>query len=89
MLNFGPAADGTIPAIQQQLLNDIGAWLDKNGGGIFNTSVRHNGHVEVCDVKNEFITPLLFNENNVYGAIAGQNLSDMNYLGNTTTYVIF
>lgn len=35
LLNVGPTADGTIPVIMQQRLQDIGAWLRINGEGIF------------------------------------------------------
>ena len=35
LLNIGPAADGTIPAIMQERLRQIGAWLKVNGEGIY------------------------------------------------------
>jgi alpha-L-fucosidase len=35
LLNVGPAADGSIPAIQQERLLQIGAWLRVNGEGIY------------------------------------------------------
>jgi alpha-L-fucosidase len=35
LLNVGPTADGRIPVIMQQRLQDIGAWLRVNGEGIF------------------------------------------------------
>ncbi|MBT5873856.1 MAG: alpha-L-fucosidase [Candidatus Latescibacteria bacterium] len=35
LLNVGPAADGTIPVIQQQRLIDIGDWLTVNGEAIY------------------------------------------------------
>lgn len=35
LLNVGPAADGTIPVLQQQRLRDIGAWLNVNGEAIY------------------------------------------------------
>ena len=37
LLNISPKADGTIPDIQQQVLLDIGNWLDKYGEAIFET----------------------------------------------------
>ena len=37
LLNVGPAADGTIPAEAQQLLREIGAWLNVNGEAIYET----------------------------------------------------
>lgn len=37
LLDIGPAADGTIPAIMQQRLLDIGKWLETNGEAIYGT----------------------------------------------------
>lgn len=37
LLNIGPAADGTIPIIQEERLMQIGAWLKKNGESIYST----------------------------------------------------
>lgn len=37
LLNVGPCADGTISAIQQQRLADIGAWMKINGEAIYHT----------------------------------------------------
>jgi alpha-L-fucosidase len=37
LLNIGPRADGTIPEQAQQLLLDIGKWLDVNGEAIYGT----------------------------------------------------
>ena len=37
LLNVGPAADGTIPAIMQERLLQIGRWLEVNGEGIYGT----------------------------------------------------
>lgn len=37
LLNISPRADGTIPDDQQQLLLQIGAWLDVNGPAIYGT----------------------------------------------------
>ncbi len=38
-LNVGPAADGTIPFIQQERLLELGQWLQTNGEAIFGTHV--------------------------------------------------
>ncbi|NLX43527.1 MAG: alpha-L-fucosidase, partial [Chloroflexi bacterium] len=37
LLNVGPRPDGTIPAEAEQVLRDIGAWLDLNGEAIYGT----------------------------------------------------
>ena len=37
LLNFGPRSDGTIPEQVQQVLLDVGAWLDVNGEAIYGT----------------------------------------------------
>lgn len=41
LLNVGPKADGTIPEIQRQRLEEIGEWLDVNGTAIFGTEPLH------------------------------------------------
>jgi len=37
LLDVGPEADGTIPAVQLDRLKALGAWLDVNGEGIYAT----------------------------------------------------
>ena len=37
LLNVGPMADGTIPAVQVQLLRGVGAWLETYGAAIYGT----------------------------------------------------
>ncbi|MDF9796470.1 alpha-L-fucosidase [Catalinimonas alkaloidigena] len=37
LLNVGPKADGTIPEDQQQVLLEIGKWLNTNGDAIYGT----------------------------------------------------
>jgi alpha-L-fucosidase len=37
LLGVGPAADGTIPALQVDRLEKLGAWLDVNGEAIYGT----------------------------------------------------
>lgn len=35
LLNIGPKADGTIPAPEEAILREIGAWLQRNGEAIY------------------------------------------------------
>ncbi|WP_245907022.1 alpha-L-fucosidase [Reichenbachiella versicolor] len=37
LLNVGPKADGTIPEDQEEILLQIGSWLDTNGEAIYDT----------------------------------------------------
>jgi alpha-L-fucosidase len=37
LLDIGPKADGTIPVIMQQRLQEIGGWLSVNGEAIYGT----------------------------------------------------
>jgi alpha-L-fucosidase len=37
LLNIGPRSDGTIPEEVQQVLLDVGAWLNVNGESIYGT----------------------------------------------------
>jgi len=37
LLDVGPEADGTIPAVQMDRLRALGAWLEMNGEGIYGT----------------------------------------------------
>ncbi len=37
LLNIGPRSDGTIPDPVQQVLRDVGAWLNRNGEAIYAT----------------------------------------------------
>lgn len=39
LINVGPRADGSIPEIQKQRLQEIGAWLSVNGAAIYSTHV--------------------------------------------------
>ncbi len=39
LLNIGPRADGTIPDIMVNRLEDIGSWLEKNGESIYGTTI--------------------------------------------------
>jgi alpha-L-fucosidase len=37
LLDVGPEADGTIPAVQMERLQELGAWLKQNGEAIYGT----------------------------------------------------
>ncbi len=37
LLDVGPEADGTIPAVQMERLKALGAWLSQNGEAIYGT----------------------------------------------------
>ena len=39
LLNVGPRADGAIPEVEQEMLRDIGRWLQVNGEAIYDTRV--------------------------------------------------
>ena len=39
LINVGPRADGTIPDEAQDLLGELGAWLEVNGEAIYDTHV--------------------------------------------------
>jgi alpha-L-fucosidase len=55
LLNVGPMADGTIPAPQVRVLEELGAWLERSGEAVFATrpwSPRHRGETaEGIDVR--------------------------------------
>lgn len=52
LLNIGPKADGTIPDKEQEMLREIGAWLQINGEAIYGTrphTVFGEGPTEVVE----------------------------------------
>ncbi len=55
LLNIGPKADGTIPETEQQMLRDMGAWLQVNGDAIYGTQPWHKfGEGPTLDVGGSF-----------------------------------
>jgi alpha-L-fucosidase len=55
LLNIGPMADGTIPAPSAAVLEQVGAWMQKNGESIYGTSACPVGQFPWgrCTVKGE------------------------------------
>jgi alpha-L-fucosidase len=49
LLDVGPEADGTIPAVQMDRLKALGAWLDINGEGIYGTRPWKRAEGETAD----------------------------------------
>ena len=49
LLDVGPEADGTIPAVQLDRLKALGAWLDMNGEGIYGTKPWKRAEGETAD----------------------------------------
>lgn len=62
LLNIGPTADGRIPVIMQQRLNDIGKWLRVNGEAIYETRAWENAPAVNAETKIYFTKK----GNNVY-----------------------
>lgn len=56
LLNVGPAADGTIPVLQQQRLIDIGDWLSVNGEAIYDARQWKSGDAPSLDSSLRFTT---------------------------------
>jgi alpha-L-fucosidase len=49
LLDVGPEADGTIPAVQMDRLKALGAWLQVNGEGIYGTRPWNRAEGETAD----------------------------------------
>jgi alpha-L-fucosidase len=49
LLDVGPEADGTIPAVQLDRLKALGAWLDMNGEGLYGTRPWKRAEGETAD----------------------------------------
>jgi alpha-L-fucosidase len=85
LLNVGPKPDGTIPHEEQEMLLEIGKWLDINGEAIYNTrpwEVYGEGPTEVpegqfTDTKRSAFTPedIRFTQNgkNLYATLLAWN----------------
>jgi alpha-L-fucosidase len=50
LLDVGPEADGTIPAVQLDRLKALGAWLDQNGEAIYGTHPWKRAEGKTSDV---------------------------------------
>lgn len=69
LLDVGPEADGTIPAVQMDRLKALGAWLDQNGEGIYATHPWKRAEGETSDglrvrftQKDDFVYAFLLGE---------------------------
>ncbi len=69
LLNVGPKADGTIPAIQAERLRALGFWLRRNGEAIFGTRPWRRAAGETADA-----VPVRFttNQEALFAILLGQ-----------------
>lgn len=68
LLNVGPMADGTIPAIQQECILGLGEWLNKNGDAIYGTKPWNKAAGETTNgIPIRYTTK----HNNLYAIICG------------------
>ena len=54
LINVGPMADGTIPAIQEASLRGVGDWLRVNGQAIYKTRPDERESLDLGDVRAHF-----------------------------------
>ncbi|HEC2145713.1 TPA: alpha-L-fucosidase [Staphylococcus delphini] len=56
LLNVGPRPDGTIPEIQVERLHQLGAWLEMNGEGIYETRQSAQPSIKLDEETTVFFT---------------------------------
>jgi len=87
LLDVGPEADGTIPAIQLDRLQKLGAWLKQNGEAIYGTKpwTRANGTTNQADTAGHAID-LRFTQKDghLYATLFGKPTSSTILLHNVT-----
>lgn len=78
LLDIGPKADGTIPAEQIQVLQELGAWNDRNGEAIFNTlpGIRQGHFYGPTTLSKDSTALYLFLYGKVSGSILVKGLSN-------------
>lgn len=82
-LNVGISFDGKIPNIMAERLLEIGAWLNVNGEGIYNTTKWKTPEELAINSNNMIVVP---NSNNIFGQVdPGSNTSTIKFLGTFKT----
>lgn len=71
LINVGPMADGTIPAMQQKPLYDVGKWLKKNGEAVYGTRPWKKPAAVTADGKKVRFT---CNGDTVYAIVLDENI---------------
>ena len=87
LLDVGPEADGTIPPVQLDRLQKLGAWLKQNGEAVYGTKPwsRANGTTNQTDAAGRAVD-LRFTqkEGNLYATLFGRPISSTILLHNVT-----